>query len=336
MARPYAGVMIQVTQVPFEHSRALELWDIQQQEMVDRYGDAAIEPPLEAEGLIASFVGTTPAGETVATAAVRWARDPQNPAGAAEIKRLFVVAGHRGHGHSRVLMGAAEAAARRAGATSVVLETGTAQPEAIALYESTGYHRIPNYGYYRDDPESVCFARDLPTRVLIINGTIGAGKTTVAGALSTLLSERGARHGYIDGDFLCQAEPASPQDPYNQELFFANLAAVAPQYRARGCGIMILPRVVEDDADRGRYARAFATTGAPADVTIVRVTASESTRMDRITARDPEGHWREWGWARTVELEQVLEDAGLDDAVVANECRSPRETAEELLASIGW
>lgn len=328
--------MIQISQVPFEHSRALELWDIQQQEMIDRYGDSAIEPPLEPAGLIASFVGTTPDGETVATAAVRWASDPQIPAGAAEIKRLFVVADHRGHGHSRVLMGAAESAARRAGATSVVLETGTQQPEAIALYESIGYHRIPNYGYYRDDPESVCFARELPTRVLIINGTIGAGKTAVAGALSTLLSERGARYGYIDADMLCQAEPASPQDPYNQELLFANLAAIAPHYRARGCGIMILPRVVEDDADRDRYARAFATTGAPADVTIVRVTASESTRMDRIAAREPEGYWQEWGWARTVELDQVLEDANLDDAVVANEGCTPRESAEELVASIGW
>jgi adenylylsulfate kinase-like enzyme len=172
--------------------------------------------------------------------------------------------------------------------------------------------------------------------VLVINGTIGAGKTSVAGAVSTLLTERGSRYGYIDGDYLCQAQPHSSDDPYHQRLFFDNLAAVAPQYRARGCGIMVIARVVEDEADRNRYRRALATSGTPAEVTIVRITASEDTRLARITAREPEGHWQEWASVRTVELEQALDDLGLDDAVVTNEGRSPRETAEELLDSIGW
>ena len=44
---------------------------------------------------------------------------------------------------------------------SVVLETGTAQPEAIALYASSGYHRIPNFGTYREYPNSRCFAKTL-------------------------------------------------------------------------------------------------------------------------------------------------------------------------------
>ncbi len=41
------------------------------------------------------------------------------------------------------------------------LETGTPQPEAVALYESAGWHRIEPYGSSQDEPTSRCFAKDL-------------------------------------------------------------------------------------------------------------------------------------------------------------------------------
>ena len=44
-----------------------------------------------------------------------------------------------------------------------MLETGIAQPEAIALYESSGYVHVPGFGYYRDSPLSRCLAIALPT-----------------------------------------------------------------------------------------------------------------------------------------------------------------------------
>ena len=54
-----------------------------------------------------------------------------------------------------------ESTARDAGAEVMVLETGLAQPEAIALYESSGYTPIPGFGFYKDAPLSRCFARRL-------------------------------------------------------------------------------------------------------------------------------------------------------------------------------
>jgi hypothetical protein len=42
-----------------------------------------------------------------------------------------------------------------------VLETGLAQPEAIALYTSAGYLPVPGFGHYKDAPLSRSFARDL-------------------------------------------------------------------------------------------------------------------------------------------------------------------------------
>ena len=57
-------------------------------------------------------------------------------------------------------------------------------------------------------------------------------------------------------------------------------------------------------------------------------------RIDHRWRLDPE--WHAWGHARTVELEAALDNLALDDAVVTNSGRTPGETAEELLAAIGW
>ena len=43
-----------------------------------------------------------------------------------------------------------------------MLESGTAQPEAMALYPSAGYEPVPAFGHYRDSPNSRFFAKTLP------------------------------------------------------------------------------------------------------------------------------------------------------------------------------
>lgn len=331
--------MITVVEVALDDPRARGLWDEQQSELAARYGSPDLEydfaDHLAPGDLLGSFLATDAAGQPVGTGLARWS-PYDTGAGAVEVKRLYVKPAHRGHGHSRVIMGALERAAVRAGATRIVLETGNEQPEALRLYERIGYDRFPGYGQYKDDPRSICFSKELPTRVLVVNGSIGAGKTTVAWAAFEALEGRGARAAMIDGDYLCQAKPTSGADPYNQQLLFANLAAVAPVYREAGFGYMVIARVVEDEDDRASYARAFAAHGLPGEVVIGRVTAPESLRKTRIVGRDLDPAWREWGHARTVELEATLDALSLDDVVVTNAHRSPLETAQELLGLIGW
>ena len=78
-----------------------------------------------------------------------------------EIKRMYVAPDARRRGVSRIVLRALEDRARVIGYTRVVLETGTKQPEAIALYESEGYTRIAGYGYSRDAAGSRCYGKDL-------------------------------------------------------------------------------------------------------------------------------------------------------------------------------
>lgn len=302
--------------------------------MSQRYGSVRSDFHLEPDGVVALLVGYV-GDDAVATVALRFKVYGSAPA-AAEVKRLFIRPAHRRRGFSRVLMGAVEEVARREGATRIILETGTEQPEAVSLYRGIGYGRIPPYGEFSHDPRSLCFAKDLPTRVLVVNGTMGAGKTAVASAIGDILGERGARFGWIDGDALCQAGPIAPGDPYNQGLLFDALAGAAPAYRSRGLGIVVVARVVEDPDDRSRYARAFHSDGGAADVTIVRLTAPEEDRLARIDAREPEGFWRDFGHRRTVELEAALEALDLDDLVVDNAGRTAAATAAVVLDSIGW
>ena len=87
--------------------------------------------------------------------------DPALRVGDVELKRMYVVDAMRGRGFARTVLAELERAAAGAGARRAVLETGLLQPEAIALYRSSGYHPMPNFGVYRCAPNSRCFAKPL-------------------------------------------------------------------------------------------------------------------------------------------------------------------------------
>ncbi|HUJ91613.1 MAG TPA: GNAT family N-acetyltransferase, partial [Gaiellaceae bacterium] len=79
----------------------------------------------------------------------------------AELKRMYVVPEARGRGLGRLLLAELEAEARRLGYAGIVLETGDRQPEALGLYVSAGYERIPCYGIYATRALSMCFEKTL-------------------------------------------------------------------------------------------------------------------------------------------------------------------------------
>lgn len=79
----------------------------------------------------------------------------------AEVKRMYTALTARRRGVSRAVLERLEAVADELGYEHLQLETGTEQPEAVALYESHGWHRIPPYGRYKDSPSSVCFGKGL-------------------------------------------------------------------------------------------------------------------------------------------------------------------------------
>ncbi len=78
---------------------------------------------------------------------------------AAEVKRMYVAATARRKGVGRALLAELERMAGRFGYRILRLETGNRQPEAVALYESCGFRRIPAFGKYIGNPVSICYER---------------------------------------------------------------------------------------------------------------------------------------------------------------------------------
>ncbi len=328
--------MISVQPVSVDDPRAVGLWRELDAELEYRYDEPQTQPPIDPDGVVVAFLALADDGEPVGTVALRWSRYHPDSPGTAEIKRLYVRPEHRGHGHARVMMGDVERAASRVGATRLVLETGAAQPEAVALYVGIGYSRIPSFGTHAHDPRSICMAKSLPTRLLVVNGAPGAGKTATASAIRDVLGDAGVRVAFIDADALCQARPEPPDDPYQQHLLLLGLTSVAPIYRGRGYGCVVVARVVEDPDDRERYARAFAASVGPAQVSVVRVTATAQTRAERIAAQEPAGRWRGYLSDRSQELDEILDSLDLDDGVVATDAAPSHEVARQVLDAAGW
>ncbi len=78
--------------------------------------------------------------------------------GVCEVKRMWTDPRYRRRGLAVRVLTALEQEAAAAGYHTLILETGTLQPEAAALYESRGYTPIPPYGPY---PHALAYAVDL-------------------------------------------------------------------------------------------------------------------------------------------------------------------------------
>ena len=79
-----------------------------------------------------------------------------------EVKRMYVSPAERGRGLGRRLVAELETEAKALGVRRLVLETGTRQHAALALYRATGFCPIPLYGEYLLSPDtSLCLGKDL-------------------------------------------------------------------------------------------------------------------------------------------------------------------------------
>ncbi|GHA61072.1 GNAT family N-acetyltransferase [Pontibacter akesuensis] len=81
--------------------------------------------------------------------------------GTMEVKRMFVQEQHRGQGIAILVLQELEKWAAELGYTSCILETGRKMPEAVRLYQKSGYTSIPNYGQYAGVESSICMQKVL-------------------------------------------------------------------------------------------------------------------------------------------------------------------------------
>ncbi|WP_101258725.1 GNAT family N-acetyltransferase [Streptomyces barkulensis] len=158
---------MRITPVAYDHPDAAKLTDLVQLEYAERYGGEGDVTPLDP-GMFSPpgglfLIAYDERDRPVATGG--WRAMDENGEnyrdGDAELKRMFVIREARRRGLSRRILALLEEDAREAGRLRMVLETGTKQPEAMALYESSGYTPTEKFGVYRHEPDSRCYAKPL-------------------------------------------------------------------------------------------------------------------------------------------------------------------------------
>lgn len=77
----------------------------------------------------------------------------------AELKRMYVRPDGRRRGLARLVLQDLETAARAAGYEQLWLETGLSQPEAMLLYEASGYTPVASFGQFAGAPEQRCYGK---------------------------------------------------------------------------------------------------------------------------------------------------------------------------------
>jgi deoxyadenosine/deoxycytidine kinase len=167
--------------------------------------------------------------------------------------------------------------------------------------------------------------------VLLLTGPVGVGKSTVAGALSTLLNEAGVAHAVIDLDWLRWLHPSPPHAPFHIGLGWQNLAAVWHNYRRAGADRLILIDIVETRAALTKYQAAI----PGAAITLVRLQATLPTLRARLEQREI-GPSLTWHQQRAEELMVQMERDAVEDLRLNTEGKTVVAVAREILQQTRW
>jgi len=148
-------VTIEIRQIDPRSELGMSLISGSSEEQIKRYGrdGGRTVEGLAQDGVI--FVAAMLDGEPAGCGAVV----PIEP-GVGELSRIFVTASARRRGVALAIMRWIETAAKIRYAR-LILETGTAQMESVALYETLGYLRVKCWGKSEHNPKSRCYEKIL-------------------------------------------------------------------------------------------------------------------------------------------------------------------------------
>jgi adenylylsulfate kinase len=130
-------------------------------------------------------------------------------------------------------------------------------------------------------------------RALLLNGTVGVGKSTLAEAIAALLSTRGIPNAYLDMDDVRRKWPAPSDDPFNTALAMQNLSALSTNFVRAGVERLVVAGVMETETDLEGYSSAV---GMP--LVTCRLKAEANVLRRRLLARHFDDEELRWHLAR--------------------------------------
>lgn len=174
-------------------------------------------------------------------------------------------------------------------------------------------------------------ARSAP-RALLITGTVGVGKTSVADAVGGLLAGAGVPGAVVDLDRLCQSWPVPAGDPFNFGMLLRNLRCVAGNYLDAGATRLVLAGVAESRAERRRYQDAIGV-----GLSVCRLRVHLPAVRQRLARRHGDDHGAlRWHLDRSGELDRILDRAQVEDFTIDATDSSVDATAVAVLRAATW
>jgi hypothetical protein len=165
--------------------------------------------------------------------------------------------------------------------------------------------------------------------VIVLTGTVGVGKSTIATVMHDLLIERNIAHACVDVDWMRMSWPE--RGVWNSDVAMANLTSTWKNFCDAGADRLVIVDVVE----RRSYLKRYQDAVPGAQIQVCRLTATEALREQRIAVRE-QGASRDWHLARSMELDAILDAADVADFVVDNGDRPKLDVAMEVLVRAAW
>ena len=165
------------------------------------------------------------------------------------------------------------------------------------------------------------------TQGLVLTGTSGVGKSTVAGEVYEVLVARQPGSAMIDLDALAKCDAGEDRGFFGSTIMAENLSVIWPNYRRRGVSHLVMARAVPDRSELQRLEAAVSDI----TLTVCLLTADPAVLSERLAVRDI-GALRGRRSQDAARLQARMIESGIPDFTIATDGASDLETlATEIL-----
>jgi len=169
-----------------------------------------------------------------------------------------------------------------------------------------------------------------PKGILLLTGTVGTGKTTVAVEIGEKLARMDLPNAVIDLDWLGWVNVGDDFNRYDH-LIMQNLISTWGNYRAIGVEYLVLAKALLQQDPVNMLFSAFPNSS----ITIVRLTASKETIEYRLSRRD-NGKTLHEHLTEMVDMNQVMDELNLEQATVETDNAAVEELARKVITITNW